>query len=262
MIRLTSILVVLTLWVSGSAAAESHDTDSATVKITPMVHSSVQVEYGDFVIQVDPWSAIDTSNYLPADLILVTDSPSHHKDNATITALSGEATSVIAPQNSADDLPQAIIMNIGEILRVKGITVEAIAAYDIIPGAPEHPRGDANGYVITIDGLRIFFAGVTECVAEVKALENIDIAFMPMNIPVGRMTPDAAAVCTKTISPEHVYIYHYDQDWVRRLGNPDYAGSTLPDNLTIPQSLDKFSEALQDTGINFVQGNWYPLDTD
>ena len=65
--------------------------------------------------------------------------------------------------------------------------------------------------MITLGGKRIYFAGVTECVPEVRALKNIDVAFMPMNIPLERMTPSAAAECVKAIAPKIVYVYHYDQ---------------------------------------------------
>ena len=82
------------------------------------------------------------------------------------------------------------------------------------------PKGEANGYVITLGGKRIYFAGVTECVPEVRALKNIDVAFMPMNIPLQRMTPSAAAECAKAIAPKIVYIYHYDQQGAARLTNP------------------------------------------
>ena len=253
-----SLCIALSLLIVSSSNGDSYPTPSGPIEISPQVHSSVQVEYQDRVIQIDPWGAIPADNYKSADLIIVTDSPSHHKDAATIAAISKPATSIIAPRNSAEDLPQAMIMNIGDVLRTAGVTVEAIAAYDIIPGAPEHPLGDANGYVVSLGETRLFFAGVTECVDEVKALADIDIAFLPMNIPVGRMTPQAAADCAKILSPEYVYIYHYDQDWVRRLNNPDYEGSTLPGELTVNESLDRFAEELSGSGINFVRGDWYP----
>ena len=253
-----SIALVTTICISVSQA---EDGEAKSIRISPMVHSSVQLEYGEFVIQVDPWGAVSAENYKDADLILVTDSPSHHKDVATIQAISKPATTIVVPQNSAADLPHALVMDIGDIVRTAGITIEAVAAYDIIPGPPEHPKGDANGYVLTIDNTRIFFAGVSECVEEVKALNNIDIAFLAMNIPVGRMTPTAAADCAKTLAPDQVYIYHYDQDWVRRLNNPDYAGSDLPDGLSVAESLDRFASELEGSGIEFVREEWYPAES-
>ena len=99
----------------------------------------------------------------------------------------------------------------GEKASEGGITVEAIPAYHIIPGEPAHPKGKSNGYVITLGSARIYIAGVTECVAEVKAVKNVDVLFIPLNIPLGRMTPAAAVECVKTIAPKIVYRYHYDQ---------------------------------------------------
>ncbi len=238
--------------------ADTFPAAEGTIEITPIVHASVQLEYDGKVIQIDPWGVLGMDAMRAADLIIVTDSPGHHLDPQAISALRKPGTSVITPGNGLAAIPDAIVLQIGDVVQIESVTIEAIAAYDIIPGAPEHPRGDANGYVLTIGGQRLFFAGVTECVDELQALGDIDVAFMPMNIPVGRMTPEAAAECTKIIGPEVVYTYHYDQDWSRRLLNPDFAGSRLPGGITVEQSLDDFESALAGSGIEFRRGNWYP----
>ncbi len=249
----------LPLLVTGPFAwADSVPGASGSIEITPLVHSSVQLEYNGFVVQVDPWGPVDISHAKTADLILVTDSPGHHLDPEAIGMLSDADTSVVIAENGLGRVPDGIVAINGEILKVAGVTVEAVAAYDIILGPPEHPKGDANGYVLSLGGKKFFFAGVTECVDEVKALEGIDVAFMPMNIPVGRMTPQAAADCTKILGPDVVYTYHYNQDWVRRLANPDFGGSTLPSGLSIPETLDAFENELAGSGIEFRRGNWYP----
>src|SRR4029450_4048068 len=124
----------------------------------------------------------------------------------------------------------------GERATEGGVTVEAIPAYDIIQGPPEHPKGKSNGYVITLGGTRIYVAGVTECVAEVRALKNIDVAFMPMNIPLKRMTPPAAAECVKAIAPKIVYLYHYDQQAAAKLTNPRATSEAPAGGLTIAES--------------------------
>ena len=90
----------------------------------------------------------------------------------------------------------------GQSTTLAGVRVQSIAAYDLTPGAPEHPKGEASGYLITLGGRRILFAGVTECVPELLALKDIDVAFMPMNIPPKRMTPAAAADCVKKLRAE------------------------------------------------------------
>lgn len=228
------------------------------ITITPMVHSSVQLEYDNLVIQIDPWSAIDLSNYKTADLILITDSPGHHRDLDAIHALQSDHAAIIIPANSREALPNAVVINNGERLTIAGVTIEAVAAYDIIPGAPEHPKGDANGYIVTLGDKRLYFAGVTECVEEVLQLRDIDVAFMPMNIPRGRMTPQAAADCTQQLNPDFVYIYHYNQNFPRLLANPDAELLSLPGDISIEESLDQFDRALSNSSIEFRRAPWYP----
>ena len=241
-----------------SQASSTVDGADGKITITPLVHSSVQLEYQDLVIQVDPWSAISINNYKSADIILVTDNPGHHLDVKAIRALSNPAGTIIAPANSAEVLADAVIMANGETLRVQGIEIEAIAAYDIILGPPEHPKGDANGYVVTIGGKRILFAGVTECVEEIRSLQNIDVAFMPLNIPPARMTPEDAAACVRHINPAVVFTNHYDQNYARRVNNPNAEERPLPGGGTVAQSLEAFSEALDGSGIEYIQAQWYP----
>jgi L-ascorbate metabolism protein UlaG (beta-lactamase superfamily) len=112
--------------------------------------------------------------------------------------------------------------------------------------------------VITLGGRRIFFAGVTECVPEVRDLKAIDIAFMPMNIPVERMMPADAAACTKAIAPKVVYLNHYDQDYASRATNPRATPQGLPGGITVAQSLEQFRKAMEGSGIEFRDGAWYP----
>ena len=241
-----------------SQASSTVDGADGKITITPLVHSSVQLEYQDLVIQFDHWSAISLNNYKSADIILVTDNPGHHLDVKAIRALRNPAATVIAPANSAEVLADAVIMANGETLRVQGIEIEAIAAYDIILGPPEHPKGDANGYVVTIGGKRILFAGVTECVEEIRSLQNIDVAFMPLNIPPARMTPEDAAACVRHINPAVVFTNHYDQNYARRVNNPNSEERPLPGGGTVAHSLEAFSEALDGSGIEYIQAQWYP----
>lgn len=247
-------------WVISSSALSASIIagDDGDITITPLVHSSVQLEYQGLVIQVDPWNAISLSNYKAADIILVTDNPGHHLDVDAISALSHDETIVVAPPNSRNRLIDAVILMNGENTLAKGVNIDAIAAYDLVPGPPEHPKGDANGYVLTLGGKRFLFTGVTECVDEVRELQDIDVAFMPLNIPPSRMTPADSADCTKQIDPDVVYTYHYDQDYARRVNNPDYAGSLLPGGYSIAESLDAFEAALNGSGIEYRRGNWYP----
>jgi len=240
-------------------AADRYPATGGAIEITPMIHSSIQLEHAGKVIQIDPWSQLDLSRYKKADLILITDDPVHHLDLKAIAALRKPGTPVIIPEVGKAKYPDGIIMANGEKASEGGVTVEAIPAYDIIPGAPAHPKGKSNGYLITLGGARIYVAGVTECVPEVKALTNIDVAFVPLNIPLGRMTPAAAAECVKTIAPKIVYPYHYDQVLIAKLGNPNATAEGPAGGLTVPQSLQAFRDALKGTAIEVRDANWYPV---
>ena len=112
---------------------------------------------------------------------------------------------VVIAANGKSRVPDGIVLANGESTTAAGVRIEAIAAYDIKPGEPYHPKGEANGYIITLGGKRIYFAGVTECVPEIRALKNIDIAFFPMNVPLERMEPAAAVECLQTLRPKVVY---------------------------------------------------------
>src|SRR6266850_4282902 len=204
----------------------------ADVTLTPLVHASVQIDDGSRVIQVDPWSRGDLSRAKPADLILVTDDPIHHLDPEAIRALRKPGAPVVVPPASHSKFPEGVALANGEKKTVAGITVEAIAAYDIKPGEPYHPKGKANGYVVSFGGKRIYLAGVTECVPEIRALRNIDVAFMPMNLPQDRMLPAAAAECVSAFKPKVVYLNHYDNDYAARLTNP--AGGASGDGAASP----------------------------
>ncbi|HMB82358.1 MAG TPA: MBL fold metallo-hydrolase [Vicinamibacterales bacterium] len=256
----TMILVAAGVAILGLSAGAWDKVPAAggDITITPMIHSSIQIEHAGKVIQVDPWSRLDLARYKKADLILITDDPAHHLDVTAIAALRKPGAPVIIPEVGKAKLPDGIIMANGERASEGGITVEAIPAYDIIPGEPAHPKGKSNGYVITLGGTRIYVAGVTECVPEVRALTNIDVAFIPLNIPLQRMTPAAAAQCVKTIAPKIVYAYHYDQLLAARLANPRANAEGPAGGLTVAESLRAFRDALKGEPIEVRDANWYP----
>jgi len=255
----TSVLFAAVLsTVALAMPADQFPARDGSITITPLLHASVQLEHHGRVIQVDPWSAADLSAARPADLILITDDPVHHLDPKAIERLRKPGAPVVIAASGRDKVPDGIVLGIGEKTTQAGIQIEAVAAYDIIEGEPSHPRGKSNGYVVTLGGSRIFFSGVTECVPEVKALKNIDVAFIAMNIPPGRMTPAAAAACVRTLAPKVVYTYHYDQTYAARLTNPRAAAQQLPGGLTVAQTLDAFAAELKGSGIEFRNAAWYP----
>src|SRR5437868_9322679 len=154
---LASLLVI------AGAALSAHLRAATDVVITPLLHSSVQLEAGGTVIQVDPWSRADLSRAKPADLILITDDPVHHLDPKAIAQLRKAGAPVLVPAASHAKFPDGTPIANGEAKTIAGIAVEAIPAYDLTVGEPSHPKGKANGYLVTVGGKRLFFAGVTEC---------------------------------------------------------------------------------------------------
>jgi L-ascorbate metabolism protein UlaG (beta-lactamase superfamily) len=229
------------------------------IRITPLIHASVQIEFGNQVVQIDPWSAGDLTRALPADLVLITDDPGHHLDPKAIRQLRKPGAPVLLPAAALAKFPDGTVIANGDTKTVAGIGVEAIPAYDIKPGEPSHPKGKANGYVISLGGVRVYIAGVTECVSEVRALRNIDVAFVPMNIPVGRMTPLAAAECVNALRPRSVYVYHYDQDYAARVtgGSASRGVQGAEHSASMSASVREFRDALAPS-IEFRDGDWYP----
>ena len=254
---LSMVLVVA----ASSATAQSPNSITAEggdVVITPIIHASVQVEYAGKVIQIDPWSVGDLSLAKPADLILVTDDPAHHLDPDAIARLRKPGAPVVLTAAAQASFADGTVLANGESGVFAGIRVEAVGAYDLTPGAPYHPKGEANGYVITLGGKRLFFAGVGECVPEIRALQDIEVAVMPMNLPVDRMRPIPVAECLKTFKPSVVYLNHYDR-YAAWLANPQ--GNPPPEVQDTPATIRALVEALEGEGIEFRDVGWYPPRT-
>ena len=216
-------------------AADRFPATGGDIEITPIVHASVQVEHAGKVIHIDPWRSGDYSSAKPADLILVTDIQNDHLDAEAIGKIRKSGTVVLIPPAAKDSFPEGTPIANGETRTVAGIKVEAVASYDLLPGAPFHPKGRANGYIVTLGGKRLYFAGVSECTPEMQALQNIDVAFVSVYLPNERMTPTAAAACMKTFRPKVVYPYHY------RTGN-----------------IQTFKDALKGEPIDVRLPDWYP----
>jgi L-ascorbate metabolism protein UlaG (beta-lactamase superfamily) len=224
----------------------------ADITITPLIHSSVQLEHAGRVIQIDPWSLGGLDRMKLADLILISDDVGHHLDVKAIRHLRKPGAPVVIAGNGKSRVPDGIVLANGESTMAAGYRIEAVAAYDITPGEPYHPKGEANGYIITAGTSRIYVAGVTECVPEIRALRNIDVAFFPMNVPLQRMEPAAAVECLRAFKPKVVYPYHYDQDWVAQVGK----GAPPPRPTT--RGLEELRTALAADGIEVRLAAWYP----
>lgn len=213
--RTTFLIPVLLLVAGNSMLAAESDTipvAGGEIRITPILHGSVQVEFGDMAIYVDPWSRGDYSGAPKADLILVTDVHGDHLDAEAIGSLSQEGTELVVSAAVAEELGSGTVLANGERQEVAGILIEAIPMYNLERGPEEgklfHEKGRGNGYLLTLGGKRIYFAGDTACTPEMKALQEIDVAFVPMNLPY-TMTPEEAAACVAIFKPAIVYPYHY-----------------------------------------------------
>ena len=179
------------------------------VRITFIGHGTLIITYANKVIHVDPVSMYADYSTLPkADLILVTHEHGDHLDSKAIQEVSHSRTVLITNQASAKNLGNASVMKNGDTRSVEGITIEAVPAYN--PEKQFHPKGNGNGYVLTLGDKRIFVAGDTENVPEIKALKNIDIAFLPMNLPF-TMTPEQVADTAKAMKPKILYPYHFGE---------------------------------------------------
>src|SRR5688572_8955445 len=228
------------------------------ILITPILHASVQLEYRDTVVHVDPWSMADLTRVKKASLILVTDDPGHHLDAKAIALVRRPGAPVVVTKKAQAGFAEGVPLANGQAATLAGVRVESIAAYDLTPGAPEHPKGEASGYLITLGGRRILFAGVTECVPEVLALKDVDVAFLPMNIPPRRMTPAAAAECVKRLRPKVVYLQHYDNGTVARITKTTASGEWLT-TPTVADSLQAFRNALAGSGVEVRLPDWYAV---
>lgn len=206
-------LLLFSMLYSQNYEQDIFSTSKGPLKITFFGHASLMLEWAGQLIQVDPVSQFADFSQLPkADLILVTHDHYDHFDPKAINLLSHEKTLVILTQKCSLKFTGGKIMTNGETIKFKDITIEAVPAYNIVhmrsQGVPYHPKGEGNGYVITLDDKRIYIAGDTENIPEMKNLKNIDLAFLPMNLPY-TMTPEMVADAARAIKPKILYPYHY-----------------------------------------------------
>lgn len=182
-------------------------TDDGDVIVRPVNHAGFVLRWKNMMIYNDPVTASRYSTFPKADLILVSHSHTDHFDSAALPAVRATNGVIIAPQAVYSSLSAAlrtntIVLTNGASTNINGVQVEAVPAYN-----GNHQRGTGNGYVITIGGKRFYLAGDTGDVAEMRALQNIDVAFLPMNSFT--MTTAAAASAARDFRPRILYPYHY-----------------------------------------------------
>lgn len=211
------IALLVALFVAGMGTSKAD-----TIAINNLGHSSVYFEYNDLIIYVDPYSAVADFDTLPdADYIFITHGHPDHYDLTALDKIKKDATVLVTTQAVADLGTYAHSLQVlgnGDSLEIEGIWVKAVPAYNIVNNE-YHPKGVGNGYVFTFGGKKIYVAGDTEHIPEMRMMGKIDIAFLPMNIPY-TMTPLEASNAALNINPEILYIYHYgtsDTALVRKL---------------------------------------------
>jgi L-ascorbate metabolism protein UlaG (beta-lactamase superfamily) len=190
------------------------------LRITFLGHATLILTYAGKVIHVDPISSYADYTKLPkADIVLVTHSHGDHLDPGAIAKISKTGTVVIANPESAAKITGANALKNGESKIAADITIAAVPAYNTTAGRDiYHPKGRDNGYVITLGGKKIYIAGDTENIDEMKNLKEIYIAFLPMNQPY-TMTPEQVAEAAKTIKPQILYPYHFGGTDTARIKN-------------------------------------------
>ena len=217
---LTCLLAILGL--STACGQQTFEVDEfktksgKTVKFHALVHASIRIEYNGKEIEIDPVrklgsKTIDYAAMPKADFVFVTHEHGDHFDKEAIKILSREDTQLIMNKRCADMYGPCGVLANGQSAQFGDISVDAVPAYNISEGRTQfHPKGRDNGYILTIDGLRIYIAGDTEDIPEMKDVKNIDIAFLPCNQPY-TMTTEQLVRAAKVIKPKVLFPYHYGQ---------------------------------------------------
>lgn len=223
----TIILFVLCVTIPVMALEEFEkdviETSAGELQITFIGHGTLMLSFDRKVIHVDPWSRLADYSKLPkADLILLTHHHGDHLDPAALQRVRTEGTIVVLTEICGERVEGGIIMKNGDRQTFMEIDVEAVPAYNLVHkrenGQFYHPKGEGNGYVLTFGDTRVYIAGDTENTPEMKSLESIDYAFLPMNLPY-TMTPEMVTDAVNAFKPKVLYPYHYGDTDLSQLLN-------------------------------------------
>lgn len=220
---------------------------SSLPTITPIEHATGVLTWGDTVVYFDPTGGAEAfANQPKPQIVLVTDIHGDHLSTSTLETVVGNAV-LIVPKAVQDMLPEtlkvrSIMLANGEKTEQHGISIEATPMYNV-PESPDafHTKGRGNGYLLEKDGVRVLIAGDTGNTPELRAMQHIDIALVPMNLPY-TMSVDDAAAAVIAFKPKTVYPYHFrNQDKTKA-------------------DVERFKELVHagDPSINVVLASWYP----
>jgi L-ascorbate metabolism protein UlaG (beta-lactamase superfamily) len=228
---------------AASAAGATRGTDTiptgkGDLTVTPLKHASVVFGFAGHSIYVDPAMDAPIDGLPKADYVFITHTHPDHMDPALLDKVKKASTIVVAAQAVADKVAGVTVMPNGAKKSFGDFEVEAIAMYNMVRGPSAgklyHEKGQGDGFVFTFGDKRVYVSGDTECTPEMKALANIDVAFVCMNLPY-TMPPKEAAECVNAFKPKVVYPYHYRDS-----------------------NLDEFKSAVTAPGVEVRVRNWYP----
>lgn len=213
----TTLLVMLVV----TAASAQRKTDTFTtptgknVTITCIKHASLEINFDGTEIQIDPVTdgalpMTDYSTFPKANIILITHEHQDHFDLQAIGSLRHPATIIYEPASVYNRWFNGFAISNGDSVYISdNIQLKAVPAYNTTPGREQfHPKGRDNGYILILNGFRIYIAGDTEDIPEMAELGPIDVAFLPCNQPY-TMTTDQLINAAKIIRPKVLFPYHY-----------------------------------------------------
>ena len=211
---LMTFLLMFVVLLQAHAQQDKLATNDGEVTIIPINHATLALKWKNEVVYFDPSGDMGLFKGVDAPtIILITDIHGDHFNLSTLNNLNAGGIQVIAPNAVVTQLPRSFtnvkIIRNSEKINILGIDIEAIPMYNL-PETDDsrHPKGRGNGYVLTIGGKRIYVSGDTEDIQEMRALEDIDVAFVCMNLPY-TMDVDAAASAVVEFEPQIVYPYHF-----------------------------------------------------
>lgn len=215
------LLATVTIQAGEPPEKDALPTGAGDLTMTFLGHGTLLFTLGGTVVHVDPWSAVADYASLPkADLVLITHEHQDHLDPKAVAAVRKETTRIVVNEAAAAKLPGGTVLHNGESLAVAGIGIQAVPAYNVVHrrenGQPFHPRGAGNGYVLAFADRRIYVAGDTENIPEMAALQGIDVAFLPVNLPY-TMTPEMLADAARSFRPRILYPYHQGETDLSRV---------------------------------------------
>lgn len=227
----TACILAVGILAAPAAAQQAGDriptNEGGDLVIHPVHHGTFVMTWNGVTIYVDPAvapggdragsAAAAFEDFPRPDIVLVTDIHGDHYSMPTLMDVRHAGMQIVAPQAVVEVLPSnplrgnARRLSNGRTITVRGIQIEAIPMYNLTEDRRQyHAKGRGNGYVLTIGGRRVYIAGDTEDIPEMRALRDIDVAFVPMNLPF-TMTPEQAADAVREFRPRIVYPYHYGQ---------------------------------------------------